>query len=85
MTEAQLLEAVRSAIKKAPKQEGPQGITTRELAKAQGTSEMAARRIVRTLVEGGQLAPVKVYRKRMDGQVQLQVAYAPVKGKTGAR
>lgn len=79
MTESQLLEAVRRAIKQAPKTEGPNGITTRELAKAQGISDFAAHKMIRTLVETGALVPVKVYRKRMDGQVQLQVAYAPAK------
>lgn len=83
MTEAQLIQAVRDAVTKMPATEGPQGITTAEIAAAHRlTVDGALATIVKPLVKAGKLKAVKVQRHRIDGQRQMVPGWVPV-GKQG--
>jgi len=83
VTVEQLLEAVRSARTKLPATEGPQGITTAEIAAAHRlTVDGTLATIVKPLVKAGKLKAVKVQRYRIDGQRQMVPGWVPV-GKQG--
>jgi len=67
MTEAQLLAAVRDALKKQDTDSGPVGITTADLAEALGVNQEVSRKRIAALVKAGKAVPVRVRRLRWDG------------------
>lgn len=68
MTEVQLLDAVREARARLPVAKGQPGVTTEEIAEANGlTYRQALNQIVRPLVRAGKLRSVWVSRTRING------------------
>ena len=77
ITESELLEQVRDALVFTETEDGAMSVL--QLAEALNMSANAVRDRLRKLVEEGIVQTVRVRRKKMNGIVSPQIAYAPVK------
>ena len=77
VTESELLEQVRDALVLTETEDG--AISVLQLADALNMSANAVRDRLRKLIEEGIVQTVRVRRKKMNGIVSPQIAYAPVK------
>ena len=77
ITESELLEQVRDALVFTETEDGAMSVL--QLAEALNMSANAVRDRLRKLIEEGIVQPVRVRRKKMNGIVSPQIAYAPVK------
>lgn len=64
-SEAELLEAVRAAMKSKP--EDTPGLTSEEIAESMGVSVQTARKYLKVLLKAGKAKCVRVWRVRMNG------------------
>jgi hypothetical protein len=72
ITEAELLEELRAALGDP----GPDdAYTSAEIAELLACSVETARTRIKPLILAGRMSPVKVQRRRMDGQMQRVSAY----------
>jgi len=77
VTESELLEQVRDALVFTETEDGAMSVL--QLADALNMSANAVRDRLRKLIEEGIVQTVRVRRKKMNGIVSPQIAYAPVK------
>ena len=77
ITESELLEQVRDALGVTETEDGAMAVL--QLADALNMSANAVRDRLRKLIEEGIVQTVRVRRKKMNGIVSPQIAYAPVK------
>ena len=77
VTESELLEQVRDALVLTETEDGAMSVL--QLADALNMSANAVRDRLRKLIEEGIVQTVRVRRKKMNGIVSPQIAYAPVK------
>ena len=77
VTESELLEQVRDALVLTETEDGAMSVL--QLADALNMSANAVRDRLRKLIEEGIVQTVRVRRKKMNGSVSPQIAYAPVK------
>ena len=77
ITESELLEQVRDALVFTETEDGAMSVL--QLADALNMSANAVRDRLRKLIEEGIVQTVRVRRKKMNGIVSPQIAYAPVK------
>jgi len=77
VTESELLEQVRDALVFTETEDGAMSVL--QLAEALNMSANAVRDRLRKLIEEGIVQTVRVRRKKMNGIVSPQIAYAPVK------
>jgi predicted ArsR family transcriptional regulator len=77
VTESELLEQVRDALVFTETEDGAMSVL--QLADALNMSANAVRDRLRKLIEEGIVQTVRVRRKKMNGVVSPQIAYAPVK------
>ena len=77
VTESELLEQVRDALVFTETEDGTMSVL--QLADALNMSANAVRDRLRKLIEEGIVQTVRVRRKKMNGIVSPQIAYAPVK------
>ena len=77
VTESELLEQVRDALVFTETEDGTMSVL--QLADALNMSANAVRDRLRKLIEEGIVQTVRVRRKKMNGVVSPQIAYAPVK------
>ena len=77
VTESELLEQVRDALVFTETEDGAMSVL--QLADALNMSANAVRDRLRKLIEEGIVQTVRVRRKKMNGIVSAQIAYAPVK------
>ena len=77
VTESALLEQVRDALVLTETEDGAMSVL--QLADALNMSANAVRDRLRKLIEEGIVQTVRVRRKKMNGIVSPQIAYAPVK------
>ena len=77
VTESELLEQVRDALVFTETDDGAMSVL--QLADALNMSANAVRDRLRKLIEEGIVQTVRVRRKKMNGIVSPQIAYAPVK------
>ena len=76
VTESELLEQVRDALVFTETEDGAMSVL--QLADALNMSANAVRDRLRKLIEEGMVQTVRVRRKKMNGVVSPQIAYAPV-------
>ncbi len=76
VTESELLEQVRDALVFTETEDGAMSVL--QLADALNMSANAVRDRLRKLIEEGIVQTVRVRRKKMNGVVSPQIAYAPV-------
>ena len=76
VTESELLEQVRDALVFTETEDG--ALSVLQLADALNMSANAVRDRLRKLIEEGIVQTVRVRRKKMNGVVSPQIAYAPV-------
>jgi hypothetical protein len=81
MTETELLAAIAKALGEQATNNGPVGITTAELAEAQGVTVNRALALVKSLIKAGKIRPVKVARQRIDGAACWSPGWAIVEAK----
>lgn len=74
MTQDALLDALRQAMERAPKDD-PGALTAHELMDALGLSIERTRRLLKDLLRSGQCEAVKVSRVDISGRVQSVPAY----------
>ena len=77
VTESEILEQVRDALFLTETEDGAMSVL--QLADALNMSANAVRDRLRKLIEEGIVQTVRVRRKKMNGIVSPQIAYAPVK------
>ena len=77
VTESELLEQVRDALVFTETEDGAMSVL--QLADALNMSANAVRDRLRKLIEEGIVQTVRVRRKKMNGILSPQIAYAPVK------
>lgn len=77
VTTSDILEAIRQAQAKGPRQDG---FTVRELGEALGLGPEPTRKRLRVLWEAGQIESVRVIRPYMDGRISEVPGYR-LKGK----
>jgi len=77
VTESELLEQVRDALVFTETEDGAMSVL--QLADALNMSANAVRDRLRKLIEEGIVQTVRVRRKKMNGIVSPQIAYAPIK------
>ena len=77
VTESELLGQVRDALVFTETEDGAMSVL--QLADALNMSANAVRDRLRKLIEEGIVQTVRVRRKKMNGIVSPQIAYAPVK------
>ena len=77
VTESELLEQVRDALVLTETEDGAMSVL--QLADALNMSANAVRDRLRKLIEEGIVQTVRVRRKKMNGIVSPQIAYAPIK------
>lgn len=75
MNEAQLLEALRTALEAAPRPIGDPGFTVNELCREWKLSEKTVRNRLRPLVESGAVKLGHARRKKLDGIEQAVPVY----------
>jgi predicted ArsR family transcriptional regulator len=79
ITESELLQQVRDALDFTETEDGAMSVP--QLAEALDISQNTVRIRLRKLLEEGVIETVRVRRKKMNGVVSPQIAYAPVKGR----
>lgn len=79
ITESELLQQVRDALDFTETEDGAMSVP--QLAEALSISQNAVRNRLRKLLEEGIIETVRVRRRKMNGVVSPQIAYAPVKSR----
>lgn len=82
ITESELLQQVRDALDFTETEDGAMSVL--QLADALNISPEAVRHRLRKLMEEGTIETVRVKRRKMNGVVSPQIAYAPVRNKNAS-